>query len=483
MARDHQVKVQDHQVTADSLIFYQQQCPTKRSRTPRTAFLFFLLFLSIFYIFHSQNILPTSSLPHILSSTHITITTSSNTLNTTSQPTDLQHIVFGIAAAAGLWDKRKAYLKSWWRPHEMLGFVWLDDPVDTATDDHLLPPIRISSDTSNFPYSHPTGDRSAIRITRIVSETLRSNAFKDLNIRWLVMCDDDTVFVPDNLVRVLNKYDHRQFYYIGSVSESHLQNIYFSYNMAYGGGGFAISYPLAVDLERMQDQCVMKYPNLYGSDDRMHACMAELGVPLTREPGFHQFDIYGDPFGLLAAHPVTPLVSLHHLDLFEPVFPNMTSADAVNRLFEPTRFDSAAIAQQSICYVEGKWTVSVSWGFAVQVIRGVVTPREMELPARTFQNWYPSADYKGFSFNTRALFRQPCQKPFVYYFSTVQYDRDSERTVTDYVRQKSEVPQCKWKMESPEYIERVVVYKKPDPSLWNKVSNLNGLMVFYTCDF
>lgn len=102
------------------------------------------------------------------------------------------------------------------------------------------------------------------------------------------MGDDDTVFVAENLVRVLQKYDHEQFYYIGSSSESHLQNIHFSYNMAYGGGGFAISFPLAKELEKMQDRCIQRYPGLYGSDDRIQACMAELGVPLTKEPGFHQ---------------------------------------------------------------------------------------------------------------------------------------------------------------------------------------------------
>lgn len=102
------------------------------------------------------------------------------------------------------------------------------------------------------------------------------------------MCDDDTVFIVENVVRVLKKYDHKQFYYIGSSSESHLQNILFSYGMAYGGGGFAISYPLAAELEKMQDRCMQRYAGLYGSDDRIHACMAELGVPLTREAGFHQ---------------------------------------------------------------------------------------------------------------------------------------------------------------------------------------------------
>lgn len=200
------------------------------------------------------------------------------------EPTGLQHVVFGIAASARLWDQRKEYIKTWWRPAAMRGVVWMDSPVKHRRRDPI-PPVRISGDTSVFPYTHKQGHRSAIRISRIVSETLRLGL---PGVRWFVMGDDDTVFVADNLVRVLAKYDHRQLYYIGSLSESHLQNIYFSYGMAYGGGGFAISYPLAVALSRMQDRCIHRYPGLYGSDDRMQACMAELGVPLTKEPGFHQ---------------------------------------------------------------------------------------------------------------------------------------------------------------------------------------------------
>jgi len=40
-------------------------------------------------------------------------------------------------------------------------------------------------------------------------------------------------------------------------------------------------------LEKMQDKCIQRYPGLYGLDDRIQACMAELGVPLTMEKGFH----------------------------------------------------------------------------------------------------------------------------------------------------------------------------------------------------
>lgn len=142
--------------------------------------------------------------------------------------------------------------------------------------------------TKNFKYTNSKGSRSAIRISRIVSETVRLGL---QDARWIVMGDDDTFFVAENLVRVLGKYDHNQFYYIGSPSESHIQNIHFSYNMAYGGGGFAISYSLAKALVKMQDGCIQRYPGLYGSDDRIQACMAELGVPLTKEVGFHQVSL------------------------------------------------------------------------------------------------------------------------------------------------------------------------------------------------
>ena len=200
------------------------------------------------------------------------------------QDTEIKHIVFGIAASSNLWNIRKEYIKVWWKPNETRGVVWMDQRVKTR-DDEDLPDIQISADTSRFKYTNRQGQRSALRISRIVTETLKLGLE---DVRWFMMGDDDTVFMVDNVVRVLSKYDHTQFYYVGSSSESHVQNIHFSYGMAYGGGGFAISYPLAKELAKMQDRCIQRYPALYGSDDRMQACMAELGVPLTKEAGFHQ---------------------------------------------------------------------------------------------------------------------------------------------------------------------------------------------------
>ncbi|XP_057548141.1 uncharacterized protein LOC130826577 [Amaranthus tricolor] len=382
------------------------------------------------------------------------------------EPTELKHIVFGIAASSLLWETRKEYIKQWWEPGKTRGVVWLDQEVKTNKTEKL-PEIHMSEDTTKLRYTNRMGSRSALRITRVVSETLKLG-MKD--VRWFVMGDDDTVFVVENVVRILNKYDHKQYYYIGSNSESHVQNIIFSYAMAYGGGGFAISYPLAKELASMQDRCLQRHPALYGSDDRIQACMAELGVPLTKEIGFHQYDVFGDLLGLLAAHPVTPLVSIHHLDIVEPIFPGMTRPQSLHQLFESVKLDSASIMQQCICYDKKKyWSISVSWGYVVQIIRGVISPRELEMPTRTFLNWYKRADYTGYSFNTRPVTRHPCQAPFIYYMSKVRYDRSSKQTIGIYrPHERSKHPNCKWKMENPEKIDSVVVLKKPDPLRWQK---------------
>ncbi|XP_076947767.1 uncharacterized protein LOC143619807 [Bidens hawaiensis] len=379
--------------------------------------------------------------------------------------TELKHIAFGIAASSRLWQTRKEYLKLWWRCRETRGAVWLDNQVRTTKDENL-PDIHLSDDTSKFPYTNPNGDHSTIRISRVVSETLQLGLE---DVRWFVMGDDDTVFIVENLVRVLSKYDHNQFYYIGTTSESHFQNMLFSYGMAFGGGGFAISYSLAVELEKMQDRCLRRYPGYYGSDDRMHACISELNVPLTKEPGFHQYDVHGSLLGLLAAHPVTPLVSLHHLDVVDPIFPRMHRAQGIKHLLESAKYDSASIIQQSICYDKKReWFILVSWGFAIQIVRGVLSPRELETPTRTFLNWYKRLDYTAYAFNTRPVTRNPCQKLFVYYMSTTRYDKARGKIIGIHTLHRERYPYCKWEMESPDTIDTIVVLKKEDSNRWEK---------------
>lgn len=193
-----------------------------------------------------------------------------------------------------------------------------------------------------------------------------------------------------------------------------------------------------------------------------------------------QFDVYGNLFGLLAAHPVRPLVSLHHLDLLKPIFPNMGWVESLERLRGPMALDSAGLMQQSMCYDKHhRWTVSVSWGFVVQIIRGFVNARDMEIPARSALNWYRNFDKNGYTFNTRPLYEHKCQKPLVYYVSKARLDLNTNKTVTEYVLDRTQSPKCEWKIANPSWIQKVEVHKRPDPHLWDKV-NFNVFIYMHT---
>lgn len=199
------------------------------------------------------------------------------------EKTDISHIMFGIGGSAETWQQRRHYCELWWKPNITRGFVWLDK--EPGAWPVASPPYRVSGDTARFKYTNWEGSRSAVRLARIVKESFELGLE---NVRWFVMGDDDTVFFTENLVNLLNKYDHKQMYYIGGNSESVEQDVFHSYAMAYGGGGFAISYPLAAELVNILDGCVDRYARFYGSDLKVGACVNELGVPLTTEPGFHQ---------------------------------------------------------------------------------------------------------------------------------------------------------------------------------------------------
>lgn len=241
-----------------------------------------------------------------------------------------------------------------------------------------------------------------------------SGLFSETTIRF---------FFPDNLAKTLSKYDHRLWYYIGANSEIFEQNRMFSFGMAFGGAGFAISYPLAKVLAKVLDSCLQRYPHLYGSDGRVYSCLAELGVGLTHEPGFHQMDVRGDSFGLLAAHPLTPLLSLHHLNHIDPIFPNMMTDKAIAHLFEAVKVDSERILQQTVCYDRWfSWTISVSWGYAVQIFQNNVFLPDVLRVQETFRQWKRNNVLGSslYTFDTRQLHPDPCRRPTIFFFDNVK---------------------------------------------------------------
>ncbi|KAI7750893.1 hypothetical protein M8C21_025945 [Ambrosia artemisiifolia] len=385
--------------------------------------------LSIFYL-----------LSHPL--TPLTPSVPSVTTVITPPPLTSRHVLFSIASSSKSYINRKPYLHLWYNPNSTNAITFLDRPISHVTNPNPnLPPIIISSDTSHFPYTFPKGLRSAIRVARIVKEAVDyvtvTESLKD-NIRWYVFGDDDTVFVRENVVRVLSKYDDKKWYYIGGRSESYDQNMQHSFNMAFGGGGFAISGSLGRVLGRVLDSCLRRYPHVYGSDSRVYSCLVELGVELTYEPGFHQVDVRGDLFGILAAHPLSPLLSLHHFDIIDPIFPGLTKQESVKHLFKAVNHDPPRILQQAVCYDSSKSiTISVSWGYVVQVFEGNQLLPDLIRVQKTFTSWRrkETSFSRLHMFDMRDYSKDPCKSPDLFFFEGIV--PEEKRSHTFYTRKKS----------------------------------------------
>jgi len=156
-------------------------------------------------------------------------------------------------------------------------------------------------------------------------------------IRWVVVADEDTVFFPENLLTALQRYDPALPWYVGDVSED-LQAVQWYSEMAFGGGGMALSRPLfdalVVPSDRDIEHCVPRYFNrLPTGDSRLSLCIADLGVPLTKHAGFRQFDVGGD-VRLLLQHWVAraPLISMHHMYGYNAILGGGSVVEGVARL-------------------------------------------------------------------------------------------------------------------------------------------------------
>lgn len=148
-------------------------------------------------------------------------------------------------------------------------------------------------------------------------------------------------------------------------------------------------------------------------------------------------DLRGNIYGLLAAHPLAPLVSLHHLDSVVPIIPGRTQHDALQSILGAARSDPSRILQQTFCYDRHRnWSVSVSWGYTAQIYTRILTPKDLSTPLRTFRTW--RTYHEGpFTFNTRALPKDPCDRPLVYFVDRV-HDLGKGGTRSSYLREKNE---------------------------------------------
>ncbi|CAH2049295.1 unnamed protein product [Thlaspi arvense] len=354
--------------------------------------------------------------------------------------TNISHLVFGLVSSVKTWKERRPYVEAWWQPNSMRGYLILDEPPpqELLPWPSTSPPFRVSLNYSKLEQESKHVAPNMIRMVMAIQETFRVG---DEGVKWYVMAFDDSILFVDNWVDVLGKYDHNDYTYIGGQSETILSNMFFSFDQGFGGAGIALSYPLAAAMAKDLEGCIKRYPYAHSADFIVQFCVDEFGISLTPEKGIHQIDLRGDISGFLSAHPQARLLSLHHFDYVDPIFPSMDPIQSTFHLMRAEKVDHSRLLQQTICYDKTRnWSFSISWGYSVHIYEQIYSRTMLKRPLETFKPWVEKAVPPMFMFNTR----WPCETPNVFFFDSIE-KASNDWILTTYVRSSSpQYPHCPW---------------------------------------
>jgi len=146
-----------------------------------------------------------------------------------------------------------------------------------------------------------------------------------------------------------------------------------------------------------------------------------------------QWDIRGSAHGLLSAHPISPFVSIHHVEAVEPIYPGMSSLDSLKLFTKAMKVDPMSFLQRSICYDHTRrLTFSVSLGYGIQVFPSIVQPRVLERSEMTFSAWNKIHNLNEFDLDTRDPSKSVCKSPVLFFLEDVE--RQGSTTLGTYVR-------------------------------------------------
>ena len=133
---------------------------------------------------------------------------------------------------------------------------------------------------------------------------------RDEHTAWISTIDDDTFFPSmPALIQMLAKYDSKDNYYVGALSEDWWSVTTYGM-MAFGGAGVFLSIAMAKLVNDNYDLC-KETSHTSAGDIRILECVSAVSTAkLTNEPDLHQVDIWTDLSGLYENGRL-PL-SLHH---------------------------------------------------------------------------------------------------------------------------------------------------------------------------
>jgi len=160
---------------------------------------------------------------------------------------------------------------------------------------------------------------------------------------WYLILDGDTFVFLKQLEVILSEYTDPEnvSWYIGGSTEAHTSILNHGV-FPYGGGGVIISNHALRIIYPTKNTCLRKYEAIYGGDELLYRCFADIGVKPTISPSFHQCDMRGDITGLFETFfPTAGVATLHHLGQtlfgYQPMYQALKqlaqASNTLNRLF------------------------------------------------------------------------------------------------------------------------------------------------------
>ena len=309
------------------------------------------------------------------------------------------HIAYGLCSSIQTFPQRLELMTHWWQSG-MSGAVFVDVLPD-GLDRRTLPKgldVLVSSRPWTFVSE---AERCA---WSQISDLHRNFPESD----WFVIGDDDTFFVPSSIDLYLQQLSATKKWYIGSPSESASQRALYGNlklvngnvmrDFAFGGGGIIMSQALMREMAPNMQHCLQDYISLFGSDQRIAVCAQQAGANLTDNKGMHQCDpVSVDIASLLEAHPLTPLLSLHHMSSVQ-----LARGKTLMDVRGSIRRNPFGALQQSVCIVNAG-TFSIASGLSVrwwssQIFVNVFDltdpAQQAQLPSDTLIRFDFSADTK-----------------------------------------------------------------------------------------
>lgn len=138
----------------------------------------------------------------------------------------------------------------------------------------------------------------------------------------------------------------------------------------------------------------------------------------------------------------------------------MTTSKSLQHLFEAASVDSERILQQTVCYdKQSSRTISVSWGYAVQVFQNNELLPNILRGRETFRPWRENLPFAGvYTFSTTKIQKDSCERPTIFYLDNVSSGKDG--IVSNYTKSFRNCSKDNTSLKNLEVIK--VVTKKLD---------------------